>query len=598
MSMEFLETPWTQPSRPKKVPTSTAHQRWLGGDIIQAQVNAALEGSGITPTIEVDSKTVKKAVADAAVSKSFQLDTLEKIAAKKTDLPKGRTKPAYPTDGKTYVWNEPLWRWDLVEDPAKVNPFEGKELVVIRNGEVITVGLNGRSMEDAIAEEMAIEGTEAVSENKRITEIPVKETELTTEQQTAWDTFEKNFEGLEGMDELRAAVMAGRVDPSTLPTDASTFNDQIRSEAGILPGGWSPTSGFYTSRSEAGYVDTRATEPIPNPTDKSGNVMWISKTFADGRTGWIRNVNFVDPDATGPGSEESIARTIAATDAEAAAAAAAAGVESATAILTRLAGAFGLPTSVVTKLKKMMVDGLSEEAIALEIRQTEEYAARFPGMKLRQDAGFASITEAAYMANEDEYAMLLRTHGLPERFYDDRMDFATLIAQDVSPNEFGERVTLAELATKGADPNTKEELKRLFDVDETDLVAYYLDPEQATNLIEERRAFEAAGLSATGARVLGQEIGFDKETALALQREGIQRREIQQRLTPQAGLVTQLLGEEDGISAADLASGEFGLNPETANKIRRRREGRQAGFAGHAGMLISGSGATGFGAST
>ena len=257
-----------------------------------------------------------------------------------------------------------------------------------------------------------------------------------------------------------------------------------------------------------------------------------------------------------------------------------------------------MPVSVVAKLKKMMVDGLSEEAIALEVRQTTEYGERFPGMKLRQDAGFASMSEADYMANEDAYQELLRTHGLPEKFYDDRMDFATLIAADVSPNEFAERVTLAELATAGADPKTKEELKRLFDVDQADLVAYYLDPEGATNLIEERRAFEAAGLSATGARVLGQTIGFDKDTALALQRESIQRREVQQRLSTQTGLVTQLLGEQDQISASDLVSSEFGLDPEAKNKVRRRREGRVAGFAGQSGMLISGTGATGLGSST
>ena len=201
------------------------------------------------------------------------------------------------------------------------------------------------------------------------------------------------------------------------------------------------------------------------------------------------------------------------------------------------------------------------------------------------------------MANEDEYAMLLRTHGLPARFYDDRMDFANLIGQDVSPNEFGERVTLAELATKGADPATKEELKRLYGIDEPDLVAYYLDPELATNLIEERRAFEAAGLSATAMNVLGT-TGFDRETATALQREGIQRREIQQRLSPQAGIINQALGEQDEITASDLAAGEFGLDPIAANKIRRRREERIAESSGQSGMLISGTGATGYGAST
>ena len=533
--MEFLETPWTQESKPTVVPrlATTSTSRWLGGPIVQAQVNAALEEAGLTPTISVDSKVVKEAV-DAGLLPGFNPDGTKIIAP-------SRDKPAMPTDGKKYVWNEELFDW--VEDTT------------------VETGLTPPSAD------------------------------LTPEQQTAWDAFEEKFEGLEGMEEVRTAVMSGAYDPSKLPTDASRFNNQIRSAAGILPGGYNTESGFYTSRSEAGYDVTYADEPTQNPVS-GGQSLWVENENGT----WTRNTEYVAPGSVG--SADSIAKTTAATDAEAAAEAAKVGAEGATAILTRLVGAFGLPVSVVAKLKKMMVDGLSEEAIALEVRQTSEYGERFPGMKLRQDAGFASMSEVDYMANEDAYQELLRTHGLPPRFYDDRMDFATLIAADVSPNEFAERVTLAELATAGADPKTKEELKRLFDVDKADLVAYYLDPKGATNLIESRRAFEAAGLSATGARVLGQTTGFDKDTAVALQREGIQRREIQQGLSPQKGLTNQLLGEQDEISASDLASAQFGLDPEAADKVRRRREARVAGFSGQSGMLISGTGASGLGSST
>lgn len=412
-----------------------------------------------------------------------------------------------------------------------------------------------------------------------------------------FNDFAAQFEGLAGLDNLKAAIEAGTyTGPSLDSITESFFNNMVKDASGMLPGGWSPEAGFYSSPS-AGYVETYLTQPEINPRDETGNPLFIERTLLDGRTVWERNADFKDDD-DGVGSPESIRRTEMLTDAERNAQLAAAGVEGATAILTRLVGAFGLSTSVVGKLKQFMVDGLSEEAIALEIRQTDEYKTRFPGMELRRNNGFGAITEAEYMANEDEYAMLLRTHGLPPRFYDDRMDFANLIASDVSPNEFGERVTLAELAEKGADPNTKAELKRLYGVEQADLVAYYLDPEGAANLIEERRAFEAAGLSATAARVVGMPTGFDKETASALQREGVQRREIQQRLTPQAGIINQALGEQDEISASDLASSEFGLNPEAANKVRRRREERAAGFSGQSGMLISGTGAGGFGAST
>ena len=425
------------------------------------------------------------------------------------------------------------------------------------------------------------------------TTVPAPPTAMTMED---YEKFAARFEGLAGLDDLKAAIEAGTYTGSSLDSiTESFFNNMVKDASGMLPGGWSPESGFYSSPS-AGYVETYLTQPEINPRDETGNLLFIQRTLLDGRTVWERNADFKGDD-DGVGSPESIRRTEMLTDAERNAQLAAAGVEGATAILMRLVGAFGLSTSVVSKLKQFMVDGLSEEAIALEIRQTDEYKTRFPGMSIRRDNGFGSITEAEYMANEDEYAMLLRTHGLPPRFYDDRMDFANLIGQDVSPNEFGERVTLAELATKGADPATKDELKRLYGIDEPDLVAYYLDPELATNLIEERRAFEAAGLSATAASALGT-TGLNRETAAALQRESVQRREIQQRLSPQAGIINQALGEQDEISASDLAAGEFGLDPEAARKVRRRREERIAESGGQSGMLISGSGATGYGAST
>ena len=475
-------------------------------------------------------------------------------------------------------------RW-LRTEPTKTVPVDDtKDEGTEDEEDTSTDSLDGsdNENEDSTTDEQDVDTT-----------VPAPPTTVTMED---YEKFAARFEGLAGLDDLKAAIEAGTYTGSSLDSiTESFFNNMVKDASGMLPGGWSPESGFYSSPS-AGYVETYLTQPEINPRDETGNLLFIQRTLLDGRTVWERNADFKGDD-DGVGSPESIRRTEMLTDAERNAQLAAAGVEGATAILMRLVGAFGLSTSVVSKLKQFMVDGLSEEAIALEIRQTDEYKTRFPGMSIRRDNGFGSITEAEYMANEDEYAMLLRTHGLPPRFYDDRMDFANLIGQDVSPNEFGERVTLAELATKGADPATKDELKRLYGIDEPDLVAYYLDPELATNLIEERRAFEAAGLSATAASALGT-TGLNRETAAALQRESVQRREIQQRLSPQAGIINQALGEQDEISASDLAAGEFGLDPEAARKVRRRREERIAESGGQSGMLISGSGATGFGAST
>jgi hypothetical protein len=554
--MEFLES-WMTQSRTSPAKTTN---RWLDPSADPLAQQALVDAGILKAKALADAEAQKqKEKADAAAALLAQREAGLSTGGEddSNDDSKDPVQPPMPTTGGPWTWNEDLFEWVETKTPA---PTGG-----------------------------AIE--------------------LTVEQDKLLTAFEEKFAGLANIDQLRKDILSGawdlnRTPLSTLPTDASAFNNMVRDAKGRLPGGYATPNydtgegGVFVSSQEGDYSETYLTEPQNNDPNKAGVKPFIQQTLLDGRTVWERNTDYVPDNATGPGSQNSIDRTNQLTDSERNTQLAAAGVESATAILTRLAGAFGLPVSVVSKLKKFMIDGLSEEAIALEIRQTDEYKTRFPGMELRRDNGFGAITEAEYMKNEDEYAMLLRTHGLPPRFYDDRMDFANLIAADVSPNEFGERVTLAELAEKGADPNTKAELKRLYGVDKTDLVAYYLDPEGAANLIEERRAFEAAGLSATAARVVGTATGFDKETASALQREGVQRREIQSSLTPQVGLTNQILGEEDGISVSDLAQSQFGLNPEAANKVRRRREERTTGFSGEAGMLISGTGASGLGAST
>jgi hypothetical protein len=271
-------------------------------------------------------------------------------------------------------------------------------------------------------------------------------------------------------------------------------------------------------------------------------------------------------------------------------------VESATAILTKFVNLFGLPLTVVQKLKAFMTAGLTSEEIELEIQDTEEYKARFPGMATRLANGFGSMTPVEYIEFEDGQKELMRLNGMPAKFYDEPEDFTTFIGQDVSLSELSSRVDMARLATQGADSNTKAELKRLFGINDDDLVAYYLDPKKATNLFEEKRALEAAGLSATAITSLNNTVaGFDKETASSLQRESIQGREIQQRLTPQAGLTEAVMGEKQGLTSSELAKAEFGLSAEAKTKVKRTREERATGFEGSGGALMSGAGVSGLG---
>ena len=248
--------------------------------------------------------------------------------------------------------------------------------------------------------------------------------------------------------------------------------------------------------------------------------------------------------------------------------------------------------ALTTQLNDLMVKGASELEIVQEIRGSTQYAKRFPGMAARAAAGMPAISEAEYIDLERNYRNLMRTSGIEERFYQDPKRFGELIAGDVSAAELQSRVALAEEAASSADPEVVRQLEEFYGIDRAKLVEYYLDPEEAVNLFEEERRLAAAGLSAAAIGTVGQ--GFTQSVAERLEQENIQRREVQQRLGQRIGLTQRLLGEEEALTASEIAEAEFGLDAEAIAEMRRRREERTAAFGG-GGVLTTRGGITGLG---
>ena len=322
--------------------------------------------------------------------------------------------------------------------------------------------------------------------------------------------------------------------------------------------------------------------------------------FVQGPRGaWSNNPDWVDPGVDDDDDDDGDSASVNAfkqwtiSQQQATAAAAEAGLESAQQILAGLVADFGLPATLAAKLNAELVRGESPTALAMRIRQTEEYAGRFPAMGQRRELGLPAISETEYLGIERQYRSVMQAAKLPSTFHDEPADFDQWITGDVSPQEFQERVTLAETARDSADAETRRLLSDFYDISDGDLTAYYLDPGRAETIFEDRRRLESAGLAAASRQTVGQ--ALEMETAEALQAESVQRREIQQRLGQRAGLTGELLGSE-AMTASEIAEGEFGLDVEAIATLRRRREGRVAGFRGTAGALTTGAGITGFGA--
>lgn len=250
--------------------------------------------------------------------------------------------------------------------------------------------------------------------------------------------------------------------------------------------------------------------------------------------------------------------------------------------------------ALTTQLNDLMVKGASELEIVQEIRGSTQYATRFPGMAARAAAGMPAISEREYIDLERNYRNLMRTSGIDDRFYKDPARFGELIAGDVSAAELQSRIGLAEQAAASADPEVVRQLEEFYGIDRTKLVEYYLDPVEEMNLFQEERRLAAAGLSAAAIGTVGQ--GFTQSVAERLQQENIQRREVQQRLGQRIGLTERLLGEEEALTASEIAEAEFGLDAQAITQMRRRREERTAAFGGSGGVLSTRGGITGLGA--
>mgnify|MGYP003128942487 FL=1 len=250
--------------------------------------------------------------------------------------------------------------------------------------------------------------------------------------------------------------------------------------------------------------------------------------------------------------------------------------------------------ALTTQLNDLMIKGASELEIVQTIRGSTQYATRFPGMAARAEAGMPAISEREYIDLERNYRNLMRTSGIEERFYQDPARFGELIAGDVSAAELQSRVALAEEAASSADPEVVRQLEEFYGIDRAKLVEYYLDPEEAVNLFEEERRLAAAGLSAAAIGTVGQ--GFTQTVAERLEQENIQRREVQQRLGQRVGLTDRLLGEEEALTASEIAEAEFGLDAQAITQMRRRREERTAALGGAGGVLSTRGGISGLGA--
>lgn len=247
---------------------------------------------------------------------------------------------------------------------------------------------------------------------------------------------------------------------------------------------------------------------------------------------------------------------------------------------------------LVDPLKGLIQENVSPSEFAVRLRQTEPYKKRFAANAARIGKGLRALSEAEYIALEDGYQSIMRNYGLPASYYAKgdlgrQEGFEKLISGDVSAAELEDRIITAQNRVINAPPQVKEALQRFYpDINNSDILAYTLDPEKG--LADIKRKVTAAEI---GGAAIGAGLATDVGRAEELAKFGVtaeRAREGYQAAVPLIERGSQLAGfyKESPYTQRTAEEELFGLTyaPEAAAKRKRLTSLEQAQFAGQSGM--------------
>jgi hypothetical protein len=223
-------------------------------------------------------------------------------------------------------------------------------------------------------------------------------------------------------------------------------------------------------------------------------------------------------------------------------------------VLTDRFAKFGL-SSLVAKIKELAITGASEATISLQLQETPEYKQRFSANEVRIKKGLSVLSPAEYLANEDRYRQALRAYGLTQ--FDNDAYVSQFIANDVSPTELSNRIVTAVQRVQNADPAIAKQLKSYYNIGQSDLVAYVLDPEQQFQKIERQVAAAEIGVAA-GIQGLTAGVGVAEQLAA----QGVTQAQAQKGYATIA----------DILPTAEKLSGIYGTTLEGYNQATAEQE--------------------------
>lgn len=248
--------------------------------------------------------------------------------------------------------------------------------------------------------------------------------------------------------------------------------------------------------------------------------------------------------------------------------------------------------------KQQITKGVTADQFLLNLREQDQFRTRFGvifDLEAQQDQlvpGGGLVEQVQAVLQYENQARELM-EDLPGNFR--RRDFIhDLLANRVSANELAQRVDEGFIAVRQAPAEVRQAFSDFFGPSgDAALAAYFLDPDTSEEaLLDEVRTAQIGGAGAMFgfgverdmAERLG-DFGFTFEQSRAGFSQAAQLRPLGSELTL----------ERDDVTDEDLIGATFGTDPESAEKVRRRQEGRLSPFQGAGAGQVSETGVLGAG---
>ena len=209
-----------------------------------------------------------------------------------------------------------------------------------------------------------------------------------------------------------------------------------------------------------------------------------------------------------------------------------------------------------------------------KIQDSEVYKKRFKANDARLANGMKPLDPVDYVQLEETYKQYMQQAGLPKGFYDNPDDFQDWIGKGVAATEVQGRVQMAADAyqtLEANDPGQLQALRDMYGIGRDGVMAYFLDPDKATPLLEKQNQLAASKIAGAGNNF---GVSTAKAQAESLAAKGVTEQEARERyrgISAEADQVSRLGAiYGDSVSSEDQVTEAFGLSG--ANEVTKRKK--------------------------